>query len=171
MALAEQRGASNNMIRLLLQGSHTPKKGTKERAIWEKTDPIRLLRKCMTNKMRSTHWRSAHKSKKEFMESFKANALVTGDPVKGPAVMVLGVCLAREADVDATIKSILDAAQGIVLESGDDKDIHALFVTKSKATRDGMSPHVVMAVESIETGGDACHAMIHEALLVVRKAA
>ena len=156
------------MIRLFLEGTHTPKKGTKERGIWEKKDPIRLLRKCMTNKLRSTHWRSAHKSKKEFLDAFTANAVVKGEPVKGPAIMVLGVCLAREADVDATIKSVLDAAQAVVLESGDDKDIHALFVTKSKATRGGLNPHIVMAVESIEEGGDICHAMVHEALLVVR---
>jgi hypothetical protein len=156
------------MIRVLIGGTHTPKKGSSERALWEKADPIRLLRKCLMNKLRSTHWRSAHRSKKDFMDAFKANAVVKGEPVKGRAMVVLGVCLAREADVDATIKSVLDAAQGIILESGDDKDIHALFVAKSKATKGGMDPHVVLAAQSIDEEPEACHAMLHEAMHSLR---
>jgi len=122
------------MITVKLEGTKAPSKAKApdDNALWKKTDPIWLLRQCLGNKLRSTHWRSAHNAKKKWLNAYKANVQIMGEPVKPPAFVIIEHSFPRSPDIDAPIKVLLDALQEDILTSKDDKDIHCLLISRKK---------------------------------------
>ena len=122
------------MITVRIEGTKAPSKAKDPNgnALWKKTDPIWLLRQCLGNKLRSTHWRSAHAAKKRWLDAYRANIQMMGDPVKPPAFVIIEHSFPRTPDIDAPIKVLLDALQEDILTSGDDKDIHCLLISRKK---------------------------------------
>ena len=122
------------MITAKIEGTSTPSKAKdpNANALWKKTDPIWLLRQCLGNKLRSTHWRKAHAAKKRWLDAYRANVEMVGEPVKPPAFVIIEHSFPRAPDIDAPIKVLLDALQEDMLTSGDDKDIHCLLISRKK---------------------------------------
>lgn len=134
------------MIHIKISGSFMPLKKDgatdKDKKVFKRKDPISLLRKALANKLRSTHWRSAHAAKANWMEAAKANAQVSGDAVEGDAIVIVVHALPGKCDIDAPIKVLLDAFQDVLFRGGDDKSIESLVVRKLDPTRKGLSPQV-----------------------------
>ena len=114
----------------------------KDKKVFKRRDPISLLRKALANKLRSTHWRSAHAAKANWMEAAKAHAEVSGDAVEGDAIVIVVHALPGKCDIDAPIKVLLDAFQDVLFRGGDDRSIESLAIRKLEPTRKGLSPQV-----------------------------
>lgn len=137
-----------------------PRKDAAAHAEWKRTDPIWLLRQCLGNKLRSKHWRSAHHAKKKWIDAYNRAAVVVGSPVRPPALVVVIHALPSCPDIDAPIKVLLDAAQGTVLTSGDDKDIATQLTIREKPTT---HPWVRLIAMSMIDEAYECNQLISEA--------
>tara|TARA_R110000751_G_scaffold137823_1_gene241262 strand:- start:1459 stop:1953 length:495 start_codon:yes stop_codon:yes gene_type:complete len=109
---------------------------------WKKNDPLYLLRKALANKLRSKHWRIAHAAKKNWMASAEKNAKVSGNAVRPPAIVIIEHCLPGGCDIDAPVKVLLDAFQGVLLTTEDDKDIETLVLKRYSCKRGVNQPMV-----------------------------
>lgn len=134
------------MITIRVEGRSAPskKKEPDAHALWKRTDPLWLLRQCLGNKLRSKHWRIAHAAKKKWLNSYSACVEITGPPVKPPAMVMVEHSLPQCPDIDAPVKVLLDAIQGDILTTGDDKGIHCLLVTRKKP-----DPHPTVYVTAV----------------------
>jgi len=134
------------MIHIKISGSFMPLKKDgateKDKKVFKRKDPISLLRKALANKLRSTHWRSAHAAKANWMEAAKKNAEVSGDAVEGDAIVIVVHALPGKCDIDAPIKVLLDAFQDVLFKDGDDKSIESLVIRKFEPRRGGIEPQV-----------------------------
>ena len=143
------------MIRIEIHGKHIPlkKNGGDEKAkkLWRRTDPLYLLRMALANKLRSKHWRHAHRAKTQWMEAAKKHSKVFGSPVKGPAVVIIEYALPGGCDIDAPVKVLLDAYQEELFESKDDKDIESITLRRHKAGRNEVEPQVHIYAYSKES--------------------
>ena len=142
------------MIRIEINGEFQPLKSQgatdKEIKKYQKTDPLYLLRKALMNKLRSTHWRSAHAAKSNWMEAAKKTAKVNGNAAETPAFVIIEHSLPNKCDIDAPIKVLLDAFQSVLFDTGDDKDIETLVIRKKECSRGKQNPKVVIYAYSSE---------------------
>jgi hypothetical protein len=139
------------MIRVKLEGMHQPskKENPAVHALWKKTDPICLLRNCLGNKLRSKHWRNSHHAKTAWTAGMERSAVVDGEPVRPPALVVVFHALPGKPDVDAPVKVVLDAVQKIVFTTKDDSAASVLMVVRRRAERGKVNPHVEVIAESL----------------------
>ena len=112
-----------------------------------------LLRQCLANKLRSRHWRAAHGAKKKWLESFEKHAVITGEPVEPPALVIIHHALPRHPDVDAPLKVVLDAVQEKMFTTHDDNAVRGLVVVPVRAQRGKVDPHII--VEAMPMGEGA----------------
>ena len=155
------------MITAKIEGAKAPSKAKDPdgNALWKKTDPIWLLRQCLGNKLRSTHWRSAHAAKKKWMNAYKANVQMMGEPVKPPAFVIIEHSFPRTPDIDAPIKVLLDALQEDILTTGDDKDIHCLLISRKKPDP---NPAVYITAVSLSDEPFLAHRLAAEHIFTVQ---
>jgi hypothetical protein len=136
------------MITVEIRGTKAPSKKKDPVAYqhWRKTDPIWLLRRCLGNRLRSKHWRSAHYAKKKWFEAYRASAVIEGEPVEPPALVVVIHELPQCPDIDAPIKVLLDAIQGDVLTTKDDKGFSAQLTVRKKPESDPLVRVIVLSL-------------------------
>jgi len=143
------------MIHIEIHGGFLPLKKDgatdKDKKKFKSKDPIERLRKALANKLRSTHWRSAHGAKVKWMEAAAAHSKVSGTPVEGHAIVVVIHCLPGRCDIDAPIKVLLDAFQGQLFADGDDKSAQSLIIRKMEPKRNDLNPQVHVYAFSKET--------------------
>jgi hypothetical protein len=126
---------------------------------WKGSDPIWLLRRCLGNRLRSKHWRSAHYAKKKWLEAYRSAVVIEGEPVEPPALVVVIHALPQCPDIDAPIKVLLDAVQEDVLTTKDDKGIHAQLTIRKKPDSD---PFVKVIAMSMVSEPYACNKIMLE---------
>ena len=143
------------MIHVEIHGTHMPikKDGADEsdKKKWKRSDPLYLLRMALANKLRSKHWRYAHGAKTKWMAAAQTHSKVSGTPIEGPAIVVIEYALPGGCDIDAPVKVLLDAYQGVLFESGDDKDIESLVLRRHKPVRNKLQPQVHIYAYSKES--------------------
>lgn len=155
------------MITAKIDGTKAPSKAKDPdgHALWKKTDPIWLLRQCLGNKLRSTHWRAAHTAKKKWLGAYKAHIQLMGEPVKPPAFVIVEHSFPGAPDIDAPIKVLLDALQEDMLTSGDDKDIHCLLISRKKPDP---NPAVYITAVSLSEEPFMAHRLAAEHIFTVQ---
>ena len=143
------------MIHIEIHGEFIPLKkdggDDKTKKLWRRTDPLYLLRMALANKLRSKHWRHAHRAKTQWMEASEKHSKVSGSPIKGPAIVIVEYALPGGCDIDAPVKVLLDAYQTKLFESGDDKDIESITLRRHKAERSQLKPQVHIYAYSKES--------------------
>lgn len=85
------------------------------------------LRELYANKFHtSSKWQRAklNKLKRTFKEQVRLLAKVEGEPVCGLATLVIEVSLQR-IDIDAPLKTVLDAVAPIMFDEGDDRVVRS----------------------------------------------
>ena len=136
------------MIRIEINGEFPPLKSKgatdKDIKVYRKTDPLYLLRKALTNKLRSKHWRVAHAAKKNWVEAAKKHAKIVGNAAKTPALVIIEHTLPNKCGIDAPVKVLLDAFQSVLLDTGDGKDIETLVLRRKDCSRKTNKPKVVI---------------------------
>ena len=136
------------MIRIEINGEFPPLKSKgatdKDIKVYRRTDPLYLLRKALTNKLRSKHWRVAHAAKKNWVAAAEKHAKIVGNAAKTPALVIIEHTLPNKCDIDAPVKVLLDAFQSVLLDTGDDKDIETLVLRRKDCSRKTNKPKVVI---------------------------
>jgi len=150
------------MITVEIRGTKAPSKKKDPAAYqhWRRTDPIWLLRRCLGNRLRSKHWRTAHHAKKKWLDAYRAAAVITGKPVSPPALVIVVHALPQCPDIDAPIKVLLDAVQEDVLTTKDDKGIAAQLTIRKKPEPD---PVVRVIALSLTEEAYMCNEMLLDA--------
>jgi hypothetical protein len=132
----------------------------KEKRRWKKEDPIWALRQCLSNKLRSQHWRAAHSAKKHFLDIAQKAASVQGDSVAAPACVIITMAIPGKCDTDAPVKALLDAFQHILFKTKDDSAAGPVFLVPHEPARGDSGPEPFVRIDAISINDEI--ARVHE---------